>query len=245
MSSGVIRNGNRGSTNPNPRREALPAERHTEAMELDSCTSSDALLMNVFCYPGLFLHDSFVRLMGLPKMAEPSLVFGFRPGVPLRGSRIDSTEVDLKVEDLLIEAKLTEKDFTKKRADAVERYRDFGSVFESARLHTRDGYYLNYQLIRNVLAAYHLGARFTLICDARRDDLIDAACSVLSAVRAPDLLAKCGIVTWQEVARCAPEPLQTFLFRKVRHRTFGQRIGVGTVPDYLRLSFGPATRAMM
>ena len=65
-----------------------------------------------------------------------------------------------------------------------------------------------------MLAAYHLGSRFRLICDARRDDLIDAACNVLSAVRAPDLLAKCGIVTWQEVARCAPEALQSFLLEK-------------------------------
>ena len=93
----------------------------------------------------------------------------------------------------MIEAKLTVKDFTRKRADAVERYCDFGSVFESASLYTQDGYYLHYQLIRNVLAAYHLGSRFRLICDARRGDLIDAARNVLSAVRAPDLLAKCGI----------------------------------------------------
>ena len=93
--------------------------------------------------------------------------------------------------------------------------RGFGSVFESAGLYTQDGYYLHYQLIRNVLAAYHLGSRFRLICDARRNDLIDAACNVLSAVRPPpDLLAKCGIVTWQEVARCAPEALQSFFLDK-------------------------------
>ena len=196
------------------RERALPAEHREEAMELDSCTSSDALLMNVFCYPGLFLHDPFVGLLGLTATVEPDLVFGCNPGVPLRSSRPDTTEVDLKVEDLLIEAKLTEKDFTRKRADAVERYRDFGSVFESAKLCMEDGYYLHYQLIRNILAAHHLGSRFRLICDVRRDDLIDAACNVLSAVRAPDLLAKCGIVTWQEVARCGPEALQSFLLDK-------------------------------
>ena len=114
----------------------------------------------------------------------------------------------------MIEAKLTEPNFTKKRADAVERYCDFGSVFESSSLSMQDGHYLHYQLLRNVLAAYHLGSRFRLICDARRDDLIGAACTVLSAVRAPDLRAKCGIVTWQEVARCAPEALRSFLIDK-------------------------------
>ena len=199
---------------PHPRRTALPEERRTDAMELDSCTSSDALLMNVFCYPGLFLHDPFVRLMGLPPTSEPHLVYGFKPGVPLHFSRTDATEVDLKVQDLLIEAKLTEKDFTKKRAAAVERYRDFGSVFESSSLPTQDGYYLNYQLIRNVLAAYHLGTRFRLICDARRNDLVDAANSILSAIRFSNLRAMCGIVTWQEVARCAPEALGSFLLDK-------------------------------
>lgn len=199
---------------PHQRRDALPVECRAEAMELDSCTSSDALLMNVFCHPGLFLHDPFVQLMGLPETADPSLVFGFKPRVPRHCSPGDATEVDLKVEDLLIEAKLTENDFKKKRAAAVERYRDFGSVFESTSLYAQDGCYLNYQLIRNVLAAYHLGARFRLICDARRDDLIDAACNVLSAVRAPDPRANCGIITWQEIAHCAPETLQAFLSDK-------------------------------
>ncbi len=199
---------------PHPRRNALPKECRTEAMELDSCTSSDALLMNVFCYPGLFRHDPFVQLMGLSKTADPSLDFGFRARVPLHCSRSDRTEVDLQIEDLLIEAKLTEAGFTKKRAAAVERYRDFGTVFEPASLCTEGGYYLNYQLIRNVLATYNLGARFRLICDARRDDLISAARNVLSAVRAPDLRAKCGIITWQKVAHCAPSTLQAFLSDK-------------------------------
>lgn len=196
------------------RNKALPEERRAEAMELDSCTSSDALLMNVFCYPGLFLHDPFVRLMGLPATAEPDLVFGFKPGVPLRRSRTDATEVDLRVEDLLIEAKLTEPDFTSKRPTVVDRYRDFGSVFESSRLRTQDGYYLHYQLVRNVLAAYHLGSRFRLICDARRHDLIEAAGRVMSAIRFPNLRAKCGIITWQEVARFVPETLGSFLLDK-------------------------------
>ena len=213
------------------RGRALPVARRAEAMELDSCTSSDALLMNVFCYPRLFLHGPFVRLMGLPATAEPDLVFGFEPKVPLRRSRTDATEVDLKIEDLLIEAKLTERDFTKKRADAVERYRDFGSVFESSSLHTQDGHYLHYQLIRNVLAACHLGFRFRLICDARRSDLIEAAGTVMSAIRFPDLRAKCGIITWQEVARSVPETLGSFLLDKYDFAPSGEHVGTNAQPD--------------
>ena len=198
---------------PHPRRTALPAERYAEAMELDSCTSSDALLMNVFFYSHRFRCDPFIRLMGLPATAgtEPERVFGFKPGVPLRHSRTDATEADLKIEGILIEAKLTENDFTRKCRDIVECYRDFGSVFEPASLPTQDGHYLHYQLIRNVLAAYYLDTRFMLICDARRCDLIEAARTVLCAIRCPNLRARCDIITWQEVARCAPKALGAFL----------------------------------
>ena len=194
-------------------RQALPEERRAEAMELDSCTSSDALLMNVFCYPGVFQHDPLVQLLGLSTAAEPRLCFGFNPGVPRRDSGRD-TEVDLKVDDLLIEAKLTETGFTDKRIEVVERYCDFQAVFEPSVLPTLDGQYRHYQLLRNVLAAHHLGFRFRLICDERRDDLIDAVSCIASAVRDPELRARCGVVTWQEVARCVPEALQSFLLEK-------------------------------
>ena len=195
---------------PHPRRTALPAERRAGAMELDSCTSSDALLMNVFCYPGVFQHGPLVQLLGLSTAAEPRLCFGFNPGVPRRDSGRD-TEVDLKVEDLLIEAKLTETGFTDKRIEVVERYCDFQAVFEPSALPKLDGQYRHYQLLRNVLAAHHLGFRFRLICDERRDDLIDAVSCIVAAVRDPELRDRCGVVTWQEIARCVPEALRSFL----------------------------------
>ena len=195
---------------PHPRRTALPAEHRAEAMELDSCTSSDALLMNVFCYPGVFQHVPLLQLLGLSTAAEPRPSFGFNPGVPRRDSGRD-TEVDLKVEDLLIEAKLTETGFTDKRIEVVERYCDFQTVFQPSTIPMLDGQYRHYQLLRNVLATHHLGFRFRLICDERRDDLIDAVSCIVSAVRDPELRARCGVVTWQEVARCVPEALQSFL----------------------------------
>ena len=195
---------------PHPRRTALPEERRADAMELDSCTSSDALLMNVFCFPGVFRHGPLAQLLGLSTATEPRLCFGFNPGVPRRDAGRD-TEVDLNVEDLLIEAKLTETGFTDKRIEVVERYCDFQAVFEPSSLHMLDGQYCHYQLLRNVLAAHHLGFRFRLICDERRDDLIDAVSCIVSAVRDPELRARCSVVTWEEVARCVPEALQSFL----------------------------------
>ena len=194
-------------------RKALPTGRRAKAMELDSCTSSDALLMNVFCYPGVFQHDPLAHLLGLSTAAHPKLDFGFNPRVPRRDSGRD-TEVDLRVEDLLIEAKLTETGFTDKSIEVVERYCDFQAVFERSNLPTLDGQYRHYQLLRNVLAAHHLDFRFKLICDERRDDLIDAMSCVVSAVGDPELRARCDVVTWQEVARCVPEALQSFLLEK-------------------------------
>ena len=95
--------------------------------ELDSSTSSDALLMNVFCAPGV-LESSRVRsFLGVEDGA--SEVFGWKARVPLKNGRTDTTEVDLRWGSLLIEAKLTETDFQTRAASVVEGYRDFEEVF--------------------------------------------------------------------------------------------------------------------
>lgn len=96
--------------------------------ELDSCTSSDALLMNIFCAPEVLASPVLRRAVGLEDNCEP--VFGWKARVPLAGGRLDRTEVDLRIGSLLIEAKLTEGDFRTCRAPMVESYRDFDVVFE-------------------------------------------------------------------------------------------------------------------
>ena len=95
--------------------------------ELDSSTSSDALLMNVFCTPGV-LESPLVRsVLGVEDGADA--VFGWKARVPLKSGRTDTTEVDLQWGSLLIEAKLTETDFQTRAAAVVESYRDFEEVF--------------------------------------------------------------------------------------------------------------------
>lgn len=95
--------------------------------ELDSSTSSDALLMNVFCTPGV-LESPLVRsCVGVEDAADA--VFGWKARVPLKNGRTDTTEVDLRWGSLLVEAKLTEVDFQTKPAAVVEGYRDFEKVF--------------------------------------------------------------------------------------------------------------------
>ncbi|MGB6974961.1 MAG: hypothetical protein WBD67_09795 [Terracidiphilus sp.] len=100
--------------------------------ELDSCASSDALLMNVFCHPGTLKRAEVRGMLGVPEGAE--LEFGWRARVPLANGRADRTEVDMRLGDLLVEAKLTEADFQVREARVVEAYRDFDAVFERQRL---------------------------------------------------------------------------------------------------------------
>jgi hypothetical protein len=106
---------------------ALPkAERRWR--ELDSSMSSDALLMNVFCTPGVAESGTVRNALGVE--GEDAPVFGWRARAPLAGGRSDRTEVDMRWGSLLVEAKLTEGDFQTCKAGVVEGYRDFDVVFE-------------------------------------------------------------------------------------------------------------------
>lgn len=100
--------------------------------ELDSSTSSDALLMNVFCTPGVATSPVLRRALGIDVDATP--IFGWKARVPLINGRFDRTEVDLRLGSLLIEAKLTEGDFQTCETTVVRQYRDFEAVFDPALL---------------------------------------------------------------------------------------------------------------
>ncbi len=111
--------------------------------ELDSSMSSDALLMNVFCTPGVAESAAVRNLLGVDASAVPlpgaDPIFGWKARVPLASgrpdrTRVDRTEVDMRFGSLLVEAKLTEADFQSRSAAIVESYRDFDEVFERDRL---------------------------------------------------------------------------------------------------------------
>lgn len=101
--------------------------------ELDSSMSSDALLMNIFCTPGVVDSSALRNALGVEEDAVP--VFGWKARVPLSTGpaekiKFDRTEVDLRLGSLLLEAKLTESDFQCRSAQIVEAYRDFQEVFD-------------------------------------------------------------------------------------------------------------------
>lgn len=179
--------------------------------ELDCANSSDALLMNVFCCRRRVANLALCSMLGVPSGLMPQ--FGFRPGIPLRNGKTDGTEIDMKLGDLLVEAKLTETDFQTAPAKMIERYRDLDEVFDAEELMMSD-VVRNYQLIRGVLAASAAGGSFCVLCDARRPDLIENWYSVMRAVRGCGLRCRLQLLTWQELVFVVPGSLQNFLALK-------------------------------
>jgi hypothetical protein len=186
--------------------------------ELDAATSSDALLMNIFCYPRVLAKPRLPALLGVPMGLEPE--FGYRPAITLANGRRnkplkDRSEMDMRLGPLLVEAKLTENDFQTASLRLLERYPGFDEVFDRGGLQVMERGVRSYQLIRSVLAVHALeGTTFCVISDARRGDLIEAWYSVIQAVRSFELQARLRLVTWQEIAAALPSPLGSFLAEK-------------------------------
>jgi hypothetical protein len=190
-------------------RKTLPRQENGLWRELDVCTSSDALLMNVFCYPGIFRDGRVASLLDLKPKAIPN--FGFRARVPLGNGKFDRTEVDLRLGDLLLEAKLTETDFQRCPKATLHAYRDFAELFHREELPQTENDYRSYQLLRNVLAAQALDCAFCVLADKRRPELIEAWYAVMKCVSSSHLRIRCKVLTWQELAKAAPPRLQEFL----------------------------------
>jgi hypothetical protein len=193
-------------------RSSLPKLCDYRWCELDTCNSSDALLMNVFCHPDTFANGGLAAMLGVAPEVRPE--FGARARVPMQEGRSDRTEVDMILGDLLVEAKLTESDFQTASKELMERYTDFARVFTRRELPRRNGKYEGYQLIRNVLAAHAAEASFCLLADARRPDLREQWFAVMRCVRDAELRTRCKMLTWQELAEVLSEGLQEFLAEK-------------------------------
>jgi len=192
-------------------RGSLPRE-DRRWRELDSCNSSDALLMNVFCFPRTVKNHRLFDLLGVERGHMP--IFGVKARVPLANGKADRTEVDMELGGLFVEAKLTESDFQSAGIEIVESYRDVHEVFECRSLPRVGNRYASYQLIRNVLAAHANNCSFCVMADARRPDLIEAWCAVMRCVRTTSLRLHCKLITWQELAEQASRKLRLFLEEK-------------------------------
>jgi hypothetical protein len=197
-------------------RASLPRADH-RWRELDSCTSSDALLMNIFCCPGVCRDIAVARILGNDPSEVPE--FGFRARVPRRSSaagkqQFDRTEVDMKLGNLLVESKLTESDFQSAPAKLVESYSDLENVFDLNTLPRAGQRYCSYQLIRNVLAVAATAASFCVMLDERRPDLIEQWHAIMRCVEDLELRTRLKVLTWQELSVALPPGLRQFLRAK-------------------------------
>jgi len=190
----------------------LPRKTDRTRGELECANSSDALLMNIFCYPGILRRTPVCSLLGIEAGLQP--IFGFQPEIPLNNGAVDRSEMDLRLGSLFIEAKLTEGDFQTARHDLVHRYRDLEAVFAIERLPMNKGKFRSCQLIRGALAAQAHGASFAVFCDQRRQDLVEYCFQMLSAVTSAELRCRLSVVTWQEIATTMPAKVRAFLAEK-------------------------------
>jgi hypothetical protein len=190
----------------------LPRKGDRKRGELECANSSDALLMNIFCYPGMLRRRAVCSLLGIKPGLQP--IFGIRSEIPLKNGGIDRSEMDLRLGTLFVEAKLTEGDFQTAKCELVHRYRDLEEVFAVDRLPMSQGRFRSCQLIRGALAAHVHEASFAVFCDRRRQDLLESCFQVMAAVNSVELRCRLVVVTWQEIAACAPPKVQAFLLEK-------------------------------
>lgn len=203
--------------------KARTTKRHSRTItsglfEMQSSNSSDALAMNIFCFP------DFIKWKGVLKVFEieefKSIDFGVNPRIKkIEGGLVtgDSTEADVVINNsIIIECKLTEDGFYEKDREEVEKYIEFKKVFHIEKLRQDSIEYLNYQLIRNILAAHQINGRFILLCDMRRPDLVKSFYHTVRCIKDDciDLRTNCEIIYWQDIAKVCGTELQQFLKEK-------------------------------
>ena len=190
----------------------LPRSGDRRRGELECATSSDALLMNLFCYPGVLRRRSTATLLGVDPGLVPS--FGVRVALPMRHHETDRTELDMRLGDLLIEAKLTESGFGRASRDRLLRYLHLTETFDLEALPQQAGRFVGYQIIRGVLAAQRHAGRYAVLVDARRVDLQEICFRVLCAVCHAEARSRFRLITWQEISSTLQPTLQQFLLER-------------------------------
>lgn len=194
-------------------RLSKPHQNVEGAKEFQSTNSSDALLMSVFCHPQIFKWKGIRQLFGL-ESEKPELEFGYRPIVKKDGEAQERTEIDMVLDDLYVEAKLTEESFTEKEKEEVEKYSRFSEIFDIQRLPQSDTHYRNYQIIRNILAARQKNKSHILLCDQRRGDLVRSYLDTVNCIKEPSDRKKCRVIFWQEIASLAGKDMKDWLWSR-------------------------------
>ncbi len=189
-------------------------KRHSQVQnvcEMQSSNSSDALLMNIFCHPKI---DSWKGIRKLFGVSEINPEFGIKPELRLKSGQGDRTEIDLAFGNILVEAKLTETDFTQKSVSAVKNYIDVENIFHFNHLPNNGENIFHYQIIRNIIASVQLNKRHILLCDDRRGNLIRNYYEVVKCIKDIGIRKNCGIIFWQDIFSKVGRELKQFLSEK-------------------------------
>ncbi len=196
--------------------EFLPRRGDRWRGELECTTSSDALLMNVFCYPRVLYGAKLCAQMGVERGLRPE--FGVRAELPMRKGEVDRTELDMVLGAgpgrALVEAKLTESGFGRASRERLLRYEGVEEVLDTEALPRVGTTFAGYQLVRGVLAARRSEGSYVVLLDGRRADLKELCLRVLMAVRRVEDRERLRLCTWQELARGMPRKVQGFLTEK-------------------------------
>lgn len=177
--------------------------------EMQSSNSSDVLLMNIFCHPDILKWKGVTDLLGVNKNDE--IEFGWNPQFKNEKDG-HNTEIDMRIGNIIFEAKLTEKDFTAKEFDNVKNYPN-NNCINLEKLKDIKGNITNYQLIRNLLVLKWCTdvEKFFLLIDESRTDLIREFYKVKSTIQCDNLTDKFRFLTWQEIGNKVGADLKTFL----------------------------------
>lgn len=188
-------------------------KRHTQAngfKELQSSNSSDALLMNFFAHPKIQTWKSLRDLLSIDE--SDSIEFGWCPSFPIETKNYRS-EIDMKIGNVIFEAKLIEGGFTHKKLDVVLGYPNVENIIDLQEF-IKDDFVTNYQLIRNLLAAEKHGSKFYLLLDESRTDLIREFYKVKFAIKDKSLAHRFNFVSWQELASNVGRNLRDYIIVK-------------------------------
>jgi len=186
------------------RRSGFPSPHNKTACELDSCNSSDALLMNIFCYPKI--RDRINIGIDVQNLTIQGEDIHF--GIPIRlfkrnnQSEISPTEIDMVIGDTIVEAKLSETDFQPLNKTLFDSYESFFNLVEERMIIDQSNQFLPiYQLLRNATIRRMLNCKMVVIIDDRKANLKKYYRSFVGALKQREDRDKIFMVTWQDLVK--------------------------------------------
>ncbi len=138
-------------------RNSLPLYKQSVASELDSSSSSSALLMNIFCYPDIFSSARLFSMFGID-----GLTAVFNKHVPLqkKDGFHESVNIDMIMGDnRYISAALTQSGFSERRKEDMYLYSSFDDIFDSDALPQTSASFLGSNVLRSIMAGWVSSAK--------------------------------------------------------------------------------------